>query len=552
MTPQQTNTPLIWAQRGLLGIALALMVFHLVVYVIFALSLLSFPFDYDQGEGFELNDTVLLSQGQTPYRSNEVFPYYASNYPPLFHLVLVPFAALFGPAYWYGRLAGFAATLITALVIAYAVQRGSGHRWAAVLAGLAYLASNYIYHVGPLFRQHISMVMLETVAVVCVAVADEMAGPRRRRLTVIALALLLAAGFTKQLAIATVAAVFVYFALRGVRRAITLAIPFAAVAGSIFLLINLSTQGQWWINIITANVNQFIMGQYTGLLRQFVGLHGALLILAGAFLLYELYLDRLSAYSVWFVASLIGTTLAGKWGAGDSYFATTIAATCLLAGLFTGRCLKRGWRLPPRFSVQFARLMGRLRLNMWISRLAQSLTPALGVLACALFVLYGLAVIKMPIEGPVFGTLADVLNLQSNTKFSYFYDSAGWTMGYATIGHVPSDQDTANGWKIVEAVRDDPRPILSEEAAFSFHTGKPVVTNPTQLLNLYLNNQLDTSALVKQIENQEFGAVIFRARFYPQPVLDAIDRAYVIEQVIPMNGYDYTILKPNPAWPKQS
>ena len=35
----------------------------------------------------------------------------------------------------------------------------------AILAGLAYLASNYIYHIGPLFRQHISMVMFETLAI---------------------------------------------------------------------------------------------------------------------------------------------------------------------------------------------------------------------------------------------------------------------------------------------------------------------------------------------------------------------------------------------------
>jgi hypothetical protein len=35
--------------------------------------------------------------------------------------------------------------------------------------GLAFLASNYVYHVGPLFRQHMFMVMFETVAVVYLA-----------------------------------------------------------------------------------------------------------------------------------------------------------------------------------------------------------------------------------------------------------------------------------------------------------------------------------------------------------------------------------------------
>src|SRR5260221_283902 len=43
-----------WLRRVLLGGALALMIGHLVVFVVYGLSLAQFPFDYDQGEGFEL------------------------------------------------------------------------------------------------------------------------------------------------------------------------------------------------------------------------------------------------------------------------------------------------------------------------------------------------------------------------------------------------------------------------------------------------------------------------------------------------------------------
>jgi hypothetical protein len=282
-------------------------------------------------------------------------------------------------------------------------------------------------------------------------------------------------------------------------------------------------------------VNQYILGQFIGLLKQFWGLHGALLILAGAFVLYELYLDRLSVYSVWLVAAAGTAVLSGKWGAGDSYFATAIAALCILAGLFAGRALKGEWR---SFSARATRLLGRL-------------SPLLGLTACALFVLYGLAVIKLPLDGPVFGPLTKALNIQSNTKFANFYDSAGWTVGYATIGNIPTASDVENGWRIVNTVKGDPRPILSEEAAFSFRANKPIISNPTQLLNLYQNNHYDPAALVNAIDNQEFGAVIFRARFYPQPVLDAVDRAYRIKEVIPMNGFQYTILEPDPTWPSR-
>jgi hypothetical protein len=520
--------------RILLGVALILMIGHLVVYVVYTASLLNFPFDYDQGEGFELNDTVLLSRGQSPYRDNEVYPFYASNYPPLYHVLLIPFVWAFGPAYWYGRLFGFIATLITAGAIAWAVYRAVRHRLAAVIAGLAYLASNYIYHIGPLFRQHITMVMFETLAIVIIANFDTIEDQiTRRRTLIIGLGLLMAAGYTKQLAVASMAAVFLWMALRGVKRAVLYGVVFGAIGAAIFLAINLVTHGQWWLNTITANVNQYIIGQFTGLLRQFIGLHGALLILAILLIVYELYCDRLSLYAIWFMLAGVDGVLSGKWGAGDSYFATLIAATCILAGIVVGRTLGGGWRFP-------AWLTDRVRLPK-----AASLQTAVQVIVCLPFILYGLAVIHLPLDVPAFAAIASALNLHSNRLSNNIYDSAGWTLGYATIGQIPTQTDIDNGWKIVAAVKDTPGPLFSEEAAFSFRAGKPdVVTNPTQLLNLYQNGHYDPTALVNMIDARAFGAVIFRAQFYPQPVLDAIRKAYKPVQKIPMNGYDYEIWLP--------
>ncbi len=525
--------------RILIGAALLLMIGHLIVYGVYALSLARFPFDYDQGEGFELNDTVLLSQGQSPYRANEVYPFYASNYPPLYHVLLIPFVWLFGPAYWYGRLFGFAATLIAAAAIGFAVQRETRVRSISVLAGLAFLASNYIYHIGPLFRQHMTMVMFETLAIVVIATYDGTSNRNNRRKLWIGLLLLLAAGFTKQLAIVTVAAFFIFVFLRNPRCAIRCAIGFGTIAGMLFLLLNISTAGQWWLNIITANVNQYLVGQFIGLARQFFGLHGALFILAVLYALYELYFMRLSAYTLWFGLATVDAVLAGKWGAGDSYFATMIAAMCILAGVLSARLYSGTLTFPKNY---ITRAVSRIRFS-------PDLLKRLAPLAALAFVLYGLSVIHLPLDGAGFGALAQLLNLKSNTKFPNFYDSAGWTMGYATIGQLPSEADTTNGWRIVALAAADDRPILSEEAAFSFQAKKPVISNPTQLLNLYQNGHYDPAELVAMIKKQAFGAVIFRARFYPTPVLEAVDAAYQPIATIPMNGYDYTILLPRSPVP---
>ncbi len=519
-----------WEVSGwlLTGLAFALLIGHLLIYVHYALGLIRFPFDYDQGEGFELVDTMLFSQGEWPYRDNETYPFYASNYPPLFHVLLVPFAWVFGPAYWYGRLAGFVATLITAGTIALIVSREERHRGVAALSGLAFLASNYVYHVGPLFRQHMTMVMFETLAVAVLAQAPSIRETGRRRWTLAGgMVLLLAAGYTKQHAVATCVAVFAFLFLRNPRRALIWGAGFALVAGGLFLWIDWATGGAWWTNIIAANVNEYYLAQFTGLFRQWLRLHGALIVVAALFALYELYVARLSLYTIWWVAAVASTVLAGKWGAGDSYFATAIAATCVLSGLAAARALRGAWKLPGGMQATLKRVAG--------------------VVVPLVYVVYALSVVKMPTEGRFFGWLSDALGLESTHGSRYaFYDAAGWTQGYATIGHVPTQTDVDNGWRIVDVVRAADGPVMSEEAAFNLHADKEVITNPTQLKNLYENGLYDPSTLVAALHAHDFAAVIFRAQFYPPPVLDAVYEAYYPAEAIPMNGFSYEIWRPGP------
>ncbi|MBK9751506.1 MAG: hypothetical protein IPO91_32725 [Chloroflexi bacterium] len=518
--------------------AIGLLLFYLVVYLVFALNLIQFPFDYDQGEGFELVDTILFSQGEFPYKDTNIYPFYSSNYPPLFHVIAAPFVWLFGPAYWYGRLLGTLAGIFAASAIGYAVYRDGGRQWGvALLSGLAFLASNTIYHIAPLFRQHLSMVMFETLAVVVLANVNEIEDQRtRRRVLFTGLAFVLAAGYTKQLAIATAVAVFVFLFIRQPRRSIVWGIGFALVGGAIFVWMNLATNGQWWLQSITANVNPFIPDQAVGLFRLWFSLHGFLIIPAALYVLYELYFARLSIYSIWFVAGIGVSILSGKWGAGDSYFSTSIAALCLLSGLFAAKTLRGEWRFPT------TNVYGR-----WLRPLRRVVKPLTGiglVIVPLLYLGYGRAVLHLPTEAPVFSTIADVLQIEPNA-LNGFYDSAGRIAGgYADIGHLTTPADIEAGWRIVELVRAADKPVLSEEAAFNLLAGKDVITNPTQLLNLDQQGLFDSSALIAMIEAQEFGLVIMRAQFYPIDVLQAIARNYEISETIPMNGFEYLIFTP--------
>lgn len=509
-------------------VAVLVYIGYLAVYVVYAVNLFRWPFDYDQGEGFELNDAILLSRGEWPYRDNSVYPFYASNYPPLFRLLIVPLLFIFGPRLVAGRVLSFCATLVTAATIAVVVRRKTGGWSIPALSGLAFLASNYVYLIGPLCRAHMTMVMFETLAIAFIA---DFQHPRHgRRNLILGLVMLLCAGYVKQMAVFTVVAALGYIFLRDIKKAILAGLALVAVAGSIFWLLNVATDGQWWVNTIQANINEYEYTTTLFLFRQWFRLHTLFVLLAAGYLIYELFLDRLSAYSLWFFFSLGTGALSGKWGAGFGYFTTAVAAACLASGLALGRLVTASQKLGVGRRKMFALLH-----------------PSLAVLIPLLYLLQAPRMLHLPTSGPVFGPLARALGVadtlvQGDCATFQYHD----TIGYTQLGHLLTPEDYAAGEEILNYVRTADGPVFSEEAMFNLLVGRPVVTNPTQLLNLYNNGLLDTSEMIAMIERQEFGLVIFRAQFYPPPLLTAIGQNYTPVEHICMNGFYYHML-----WPKR-
>lgn len=517
-----------------LGVFLVLLVIvayigYLIIYVDYAVGLFRWPFDYDQGEGFELYDAILFSQGEWPYRDNATFPFYASNYPPLFHLLIVPLLPIFGPRLISGRMVSFGATLVVAGVIFVIVRREftsvkqGGRSWLGgwfvpLLSALGFLASNYVYQIGPLCRMHMTLVMFELLAIAFIA-RFEHPGHGDRNL-IIGLLMLLCAGYTKQTAVFTVVAALSFIFLRDVKKSLIAGVALALVAGSIFGALNVATKGQWWVNIIQANVNKYDYGQTVFLFQQWFRIHAFFVLLAGGYLIYELFWDRLSVYSLWFFFALGVGALSGKWGAGFGYFTTAIAAACISSGLAIGRV----WRAAHR------RKWAHLSLVVVIPLIYLAQAPLM---------------LHIPTTGPVFGPLAAVLGVADQTiegdcTIFPYYDS----MGYTQLGHPLTPEDYAAGETIMAYVQAAEGPIFSEEAMFSLLADKPVVTNPTQLLNLYNNGLLDTSSIIEQIDQQAFDLVVFRAQFYPPPVLEAIGQNYRPVEHICMNGFYYHLLQP--------
>jgi hypothetical protein len=160
-----------------------------------------------------------------------------------------------------------------------------------------------------------------------------------------------------------------------------------------------------------------------------------------------------------------------------------------------------------------------------------------------LFLFQARAVLHIPTDGRIFGTLAQVIGVgrrASVYKNYSYYDSGGYTQ----LGHLPADFDHAAAARIQEYVSRAPGPALTEEATWAMRAGKDVVTNPTQLLNLYNNGLYDPASLIEMIDRKAFGVVVLRAQFYPPPVLQALGQKYRTLAEVDMNGFTYHVLAP--------
>lgn len=508
---QSPNRKYTWVWLPLL-LALIVYGFYLLVYVLYARSVLQFPFDYDQGEGFELYDAIRLARGQNIYLDNGAFPFYASNYPPVYRTLLVPIVWLFGPKLWPARAFTFACSLAIGVLIFIAARRQfrftpAPHpliassplliAMASAIAGLAFFAANYVYHIAPLARAHLPMVMFALAGAVCLerafaettndrppttSVRPSVVGRRSALFAFLGIFLLITAGFTKLQAIDGLAAGFGFLLLRRPKW-FAVALPICAVVvGLIVVLLNALTNGQFWLNVVAANVNEYVIEDTWRIYGQWLQLQGVLIACGLAYVVWDIVrairarsTQPITLWSLYFLTGCAMGMLTGKWGAGPAYLIASIAVSCICAVGLAARLA--------------ARLMARS------PRLASFSTTALAALIVAIiFIAQAPLNVHLPVTGRLFGPISRLIGVADHPSVypPYpYYD----VVGYTQLGHFLDPADIANGWDLVHTLQQVSGPVWSEEAMLTIWAGKDVVTNPTQLYNLSKNNALDTSQI---------------------------------------------------------
>ena len=444
-----------------------------VVYLVRAAEVLAYPYDLDQGEGYDVAGGWRLQQGLPIYTDNLAFPYYSSNYPPLYSIAVAGAIHLWGPQLLAGRAVSLAATLgIVALLFFAARARSSGV--AGLFAVGFFFLSNYVFHVTPLARVNALAACLALAAVLLL-------GGRSRWATPGGVVLLVAALFTKPTAIDAAAAALMGATLVDRRRGLlgmlaTLAIGLVLAGG-----LELQTRGAFSLNVLAGNLNPFLPAQLRDYLLNFGLLHAVPLLLAAGAVAHAAKRRRLDSIHLFWLTGLAMSLGVAKWGAGESYFLSAIMASSLLAGIACGRLIRAG----------------SVSSGWW----------ALLVLAQCLVSAHGLVselVSSLPDRGLQAGALATT----------------------------PTVADLEAGASITARLASQPGPALVEDPGFLIAAGRPVVGNATHLRNLYEAGLWRPEGLVTDLRERRYHAVVLDAELYPQPVLAAIGRNYFLYDVV--------------------
>ncbi|HZJ21988.1 MAG TPA: glycosyltransferase family 39 protein, partial [Anaerolineales bacterium] len=225
-----------------------------IIFSLHAYLSVAYPYSLDYGEAPLIDQAVRLSAGENIYRPDiSTPPYTIANYPPLYVISLIPFLNWFDSPFHMARVISLIATLFSGAFISLITYTLSRNRYAALVAAILFFASPYVVQWS--VRARIDSLAL---AFATGALFVLVRWPKERWSWITGGLLLVAAIYTRQsYALTAPLAAFVWLWTQDKRRAFSLALLVGGLGIAIFFLINTLTNGGFYFNIVTANVNAF-------------------------------------------------------------------------------------------------------------------------------------------------------------------------------------------------------------------------------------------------------------------------------------------------------
>lgn len=434
------------------------------------------PYENEYGEGVLLWNAGMFAQGRSPYHDYNRYPFVAATYPPLYPLAAAVGVKLFGVSMAFGRVLSCLATLAVVGLIWVIVRRTVRARASPWLGSALFLAAPIVLWWAPLMRVEMAAVAVGLAGLYCVLRGGRWLFP--------AVVLLAAAVYTRQSAVAPVAAAVVYLAWIGRRRSAALvAVSWAVLVLGVFAVMQVGSHGWFYRNLVVANRNLWVPAGLWRLWKAaflswplpfLMGAIGAAVVLVDAGIAAfrrqshrSDHADRsavrpLLLFGLYFVFAMAASLTAGKIGANINYMIEPLAAACIMTG--------------------FAYDWLAARLASWPGRVAW--TAAAVILAASL-----VAPLVSPPKDlpPTAVTRANIM--------------AG---GDAAIAYI-------------RAAKGD---VLCEDTALPLLAGRPLLLDPHKMTSMCRDYNWDQRPLIEDIERRRFALIILEW----DPIAGATDK----------------------------
>lgn len=306
---------------------------YAIFFIIESVVLINYPYQISYGEGYILNQAVLISQGQSIYQDITNYPYLVGNYPPVYPFLCALFVKIFGVSFAPGRFISFIATILSGFLI-YTIlkenirsQKGSFKK-SIIISSLFFFASPYIFYAYPLYRVDALALLFSLMGLYFVFKFEN------RKSMYLSIPFFILALYTKQSFIAAPLASLIYITFRNVKRGVVYLIFLSLIYVSIFLFLNDLTHGQFYLHNFTYNANVFSIFFAIRMCVAALQIHAILFAFAFACVIHIILRKKLSLLVIYLVISALVTISIGKIGSGINYFGELVTCSCIILGIF--------------------------------------------------------------------------------------------------------------------------------------------------------------------------------------------------------------------------
>jgi len=481
-------------RAAILGVILVL-AFRAADYLSYAAQAITYPFEFDYGEGIVWQQALLIP-GSRMYGDITHFPFIAFEYPPVYHLVVRAIATLGIDLLGAGRAVTLAATTAIAILvggIASTAMREIASKSArivgAAVAGLMIFTYNPVQDWAVAMRVDMLAIAFSFAGVYLTIVAGQ-----RTNILCVAILMFVLAVYTKQTELPAPIAAITVTAMAN-RISALKALAFGLIIGGVaFIVLELSTGGGFWYHIFEYNLNNrflfrravdFVLGQQRDALGVLAG------VIAFVFLCRtdetaiparnpKGWADAtrrsrqqraLAILLLWFVLASAQLVSLGKFGSSTNYFLEWMCITTVPTGMVASLAWDRAvMRDKP----------GRLAL-------------------AAGFVL-SLTIVGHVLHSPLSGHPV-VFNPNAISRRIH----------------------------LVNLIRENPKPSLSEDLVLLLRAGQTVPIEPDAFKELASTGIWNQRPFLNMIQDHAFGLVILqdqdRGRFTSE-VKSAIENSY--------------------------